>query len=1001
VFTRSYVDRETSGGRPGVATASPLKAGRAGASHAEWIFEAIQELRSAGGAERVGVWLEETGAALGGEDGAIFRGEVWEAGVGTEVLEWTRLTTEAPLRLETLKAGLSCEYNVEVPEAGPILGPELELKRVLWAPVMVRHTLRGLVMQGTQHRKKGLPRAQAEKVADELGLLLELEEERKLAAARRADLELWARIRRLLAERQVANMVLGQLAESCTRGEAMGGAGAVFAVIGEMKNGAAPPVPGNGDGRKHLLVRAQSGEAAWAYSVNGGPLEALWREAVATCQVAVAEAGVQPLARDISRTVAIPVERGEQIVGVLLAGLPRQRATLDTLERLEWRAALALEVLDSEQRVHTGVLDQLWQKAYIEASEEPAVLVDRQGLLVGVSKGAQELLRGKNGLFTPPPHAPMRFGELFSTGHAEQAQTWFDRGAQTPSRPADDTLKTELCGGVSVTLRRFPSREQGFCAVALEPVEKSKNGRPPAEGPQVLQLAMEWLEEGVAVYGGNGEILARNGMFYRMLGIAEKDEAQLATLDDVIRAASKNASDPEQFAADWRALAQDCREATQEELMMELPVRLAIERYARPILDAAGKLTGRVEVYRNLPALRMFQTRMAQTETLASLGQSVTRILHELNNPLTAICGHAQRLLQQGQENGLRGDTVQILQQAERASGIVRQLLDLPREAPGEMQWLSLNELVQRTTELQKAALELSGLQVQLQMEEGLPRVRGDYRQLQQVLLNLLQNAQQAQEESGGGNLVVVRTARAGPGRVKLEVRDDGPGIPEALQARIFDPFFTTKAPGKGTGLGLAIVNGFVRKHGGTIHVESNSGSGACFVVELPCAAEQPEKVRGDEEQPEPPAAEPQVGDRQALFVAMGKIPRVLVIEDEPTVSTLIADVLREEGMEVNVFADGQKALESTRGCSYDLAMCDMNMPGMDGPDFFAELAAAQNPLRERILFVTGDAIGQRTQEFLERVQLPHVAKPFRVEELCLAVRKMLWGQLQTAGLKG
>jgi two-component system, cell cycle sensor histidine kinase and response regulator CckA len=512
---------------------------------------------------------------------------------------------------------------------------------------------------------------------------------------------------------------------------------------------------------------------------------------------------------------------------------------------------------------------------------------------------------------------------------------------------------------------------------------------------------MEWLEEGVVVFSGSGEMLARNGMFFRMLGIAEKDGAQLATLDDVIRAASKNASDPGQFAADWRALAQDCREASQQELVMELPVRQTIDRYARPILDASGKLTGRVEVYRGLPALRMFQTRMAQTEMLASLGQSVTRILHELNNPLTAICGNAQRLLQQGPENGFRSDTLQILEQAERATGIVKQLLDLPRETPPEMQWLSLNELAQRTTELQRAALELSGLQLQLQMEEGLPRVRGDYRQLQQALLNLLQNAQQAKEESGRGSLLIVRTASAGPGRVRLEVQDDGPGIPEALQARIFDPFFTTKAPGKGTGLGLAIVNGFVRKHGGTIHVEPKPGGGACFVVELPCATDQQEKVPGDEEQPEAHTAAPEVGDCKTLFAAMGKIPRVLVVEDEPTVATLIADVLREEGMEVNVFADGQKALESARECSYDLAMCDMNMPGMGGPDFFAELAAAENPLRERILFVTGDAIAQRTQEFLERVRLPHVAKPFRVEELCLAVRKMLWGQLQTVGPKG
>jgi CheY-like chemotaxis protein len=387
---------------------------------------------------------------------------------------------------------------------------------------------------------------------------------------------------------------------------------------------------------------------------------------------------------------------------------------------------------------------------------------------------------------------------------------------------------------------------------------------------------------------------------------------------------------------------------------------------------------------------------MAQTEMLASLGQSATHILHELNNPLTVISGNAQRLLQQVTENGPRAETLQILEQAERASGIVRHLLDLPREAAANMQSLSLNELVQNTASLEAAALEEAGLQLQVQLEEGLARIKGDYRQLQQVLLNLLQNAQQAKEESGQGSVVIVRTASAPPGYVKLEVRDDGPGIPEALQRRIFDPFFTTKAPGKGTGLGLAIVSGFVRKQGGVIRVESSHGAGACFVVELPCAEGPQKKAPAREVAPEAmPDREP-----EAPVAAMVKTPRLLVVEDEPTVSTLIADVLREQGMEVDVFAEGQRALEAAEQRSYDLAMCDMNMPGMNGPDFFAKLEEAQNPLRERILFVTGDAIGQRTQEFLERVQLPHVAKPFRVEELCLAVRRMLWGQLQTAGLK-
>lgn len=127
------------------------------------------------------------------------------------------------------------------------------------------------------------------------------------------------------------------------------------------------------------------------------------------------------------------------------------------------------------------------------------------------------------------------------------------------------------------------------------------------------------------------------------------------------------------------------------------------------------------------------------------------------------------------------------------------------------------------------------------------------------------------------------------------------------------------------------------------------------------------------------------------------KAPRVLVVEDEPTVAVLIADVVREQGMEVDVFPDGQTALEATQKASYDLAICDVNMPGMDGQDFFAALEQLHNPLSEHVLFVTGDAVGQRTRDFLERQHLPHVTKPFRVEELALAVREMLRGNVQAA----
>jgi CheY-like chemotaxis protein len=134
---------------------------------------------------------------------------------------------------------------------------------------------------------------------------------------------------------------------------------------------------------------------------------------------------------------------------------------------------------------------------------------------------------------------------------------------------------------------------------------------------------------------------------------------------------------------------------------------------------------------------------------------------------------------------------------------------------------------------------------------------------------------------------------------------------------------------------------------------------------------------------------------RSDAVAEKNETPQILVVEDEPTVANLIADVLRDERMVVDVLPDGRSALVAAQRKSYDLAICDLRMPGMDGQIFYQTLMQWQNPLRDHVLFVTGDVLAQRTQEFLERYRLPHVAKPFRVEELTLAVHRMLRGGLQ------
>ena len=219
-----------------------------------------------------------------------------------------------------------------------------------------------------------------------------------------------------------------------------------------------------------------------------------------------------------------------------------------------------------------------------------------------------------------------------------------------------------------------------------------------------------------------------------------------------------------------------------------------------------------------------------------------------------------------------------------------------------------------------------------------------------------------------------------------MEVSDDGPGIPPEAVSRIFDPFFTTKAAGVGTGLGLSIVYGIVKEHGGEVSVENQPGRGATLTIELPALRVAPFAFTSEMAVMTPRAAlaAPLSPSARAAIRA----EPILVVEDEPTVAELIADVMREEGYRVDVVLDSREALGRLEKKHYGLVICDLKMPNLDGPGLYRALLSRESPLQQKLLFVTGDTMSPRTLEFLKSSGLPYLAKPFLVDELKEAVRQ-------------
>jgi PAS domain S-box-containing protein len=369
---------------------------------------------------------------------------------------------------------------------------------------------------------------------------------------------------------------------------------------------------------------------------------------------------------------------------------------------------------------------------------------------------------------------------------------------------------------------------------------------------------------------------------------------------------------------------------------------------------------------------------MLQAEKMAALGQTISGVAHELNNPLATILSWSERLAERNVDEKTRQGLEVILAEAERAARIVRNLLTFARKRQTTRAMVDLNQVVRETLALRAYEQKVSNIQVVEALATGLPEVFVDGHQIKQVLLNLIINAEQACLGANGRGTIVVRTMHdIDRGSAVLEVSDDGPGIPEDRQGKVFDPFFTTKEVGQGTGLGLTVAYAIAREHGGRIWLESRKGQGTSFFVELPISGQHLN----------PPAAR---AAQQPISLEAFKDLRVLVVEDEPALAQAVSEALEDAGFKVDRASDGEEGLTRLTEANYDLIVCDLKMPRIDGMQFYRAMAAATPALARRVIFVTGDVAGTDAERFLEETGCRWLSKPFRLGDLLRSARDTL-----------
>lgn len=407
---------------------------------------------------------------------------------------------------------------------------------------------------------------------------------------------------------------------------------------------------------------------------------------------------------------------------------------------------------------------------------------------------------------------------------------------------------------------------------------------------------------------------------------------------------------------------------------------------AGPLYDEGGNITGVVASARDVTESKLIEERLAQKEKFAAMGQMMAGAAHELNNPLTAILGVGELLHERAADETSKRQLDLVMQQARRAAAIVQNLLAFSRPSAQTRLPVQLPGVMQHAIQLAQPSFTQKKIAVTFEASGGLPSVLADSKLLTQVFLNILVNAEQSISAAGHAGHVKISLTSADD-RVIVTISDDGAGISQDNIGKVFDPFFTTKRPGGGSGLGLTIALAVIKEHNGTIDVESLPGHGAAFQVCLPAAGKVAANITTDRVQ--------QAAKAEKSASAESSLPgrTALVVDDEESIREILQEGLSARGMKVEAASTAEDALALLDARTFDVVLCDFNLPKLSGEEFFNRLSSSGHVL-PRFVFITGELVDSEKIAKVGRQGASILQKPFRIPAVAALLENLFEPQL-------